>query len=465
VKTRIKSPAFRRAKLKSEEYRNIALICLLGVLAVYATFRALAAGKYPLLIDQLIVFAIVIGYEAFMFALVRRTLNKDGDLPRVIWPISILIETQIPTIAILAIIENEMNTPFQALISPAILVYGLLITLSVLRLSPGLSILTGAFSAIGYIGTILYVNIYYPSAARVFPAGVSYAFAGMIFTAGLIGALVASQTRNYVISALREVELESELKRVKHDLEVARSIQQSLLPTKAPAFEDFEIAGWNLPADETGGDYFDWQEMPDGNLAISLADATGHGIGPALVSTSCRAYARASLVAYGKRDSVLGLLNKLLTEDLPENRFVTYAMVFLDPTNSTIKVLSAGHGPILWYKYSTDEVSTVEANGIPLGMIAGIEYSNGTEGSLESGDVLALVTDGFFEWENPQGEEFGVARMETVLRESRDLPAEEIVIRLRAAVANFCEGTEQKDDLTAVILRRKCGKHSGEIIH
>jgi phosphoserine phosphatase len=162
---------------------------------------------------------------------------------------------------------------------------------------------------------------------------------------------------------------------------------------------------------------------------------------------------------------VLGLLNKLLTEDLPENRFVTYAMVFLDPTNSTIKVLSAGHGPILWYKYSTDEVSTVEANGIPLGMIAGIEYSNGTEGSLESGDVLALVTDGFFEWENPQGEEFGVARMETVLRESRDLPAEEIVIRLRAAVANFCEGTEQKDDLTAVILRRKCGKHSGEIIH
>ena len=112
VKTRIKSPAFRRAKLKSEEYRNIALICLLSVLAVYATFRALAAEKYPLLLDQLIIFAVVIGYEAFMFAWVRRTLNRDGDLPRVIWPVNILIETQIPTIAIIAIIENEMNTPF-----------------------------------------------------------------------------------------------------------------------------------------------------------------------------------------------------------------------------------------------------------------------------------------------------------------------------------------------------------------
>ena len=139
----------------------------------------------------------------------------------------------------------------------------------------------------------------------------------MVFAAGLVAAFVASQTRNYVISALREVELESELKRVKHDLEVARSIQQSLLPTKAPAFEEFEIAGWNLPADETGGDYFDWQEMPDGNLAISLADATGHGIGPTLVSASCRAYPRASLVADGKRTASWGCLINYLPRTCP----------------------------------------------------------------------------------------------------------------------------------------------------
>jgi len=466
VKTRINSPAFRRARLKSEEYRSFVLICLLSVLAIYGTFRALAAENYPLLLEQLIIFVIVIGFEAFMFFLVRRTLAKDADLPQAAWVINILIETQIPTIAIISIIENQMNTPFQALISPAVLVYGLLITLSVLRLSPNLAVLNGAFSAIGYIGAIIYVQVYYASSAtRIFPFGVSLVFAGMIFTGGLVAAFVASRTRIYVVSALREAELESELKRVKHDLEVARSIQQSLLPTKSPSLDDFEIAGWNLPADETGGDYFDWQEMPDGNLAISLADATGHGIGPALVSTSCRAYARASLVADGKRGSVLDLLNKLLTEDLPENKFVTYAVVFLDPSNSTIKVLSAGHGPILWYKYATDEVKNLEAQGIPLGMLPGIEYAEGTDGCLESGDVLALVTDGFFEWENPQGEEFGVTRLETVLRESRGLPAEEIVIRLRRAVANFCEGTEQKDDLTAVILRRKSGKHSGEIIH
>jgi phosphoserine phosphatase RsbU/P len=132
-------------------------------------------------------------------------------------------------------------------------------------------------------------------------------------------------------------------------------------------------------------------------------------------------------------------------------------VVLLDPSSSHVKVLSAGHGPILWYRHATDKIERLEAQGIPLGMIAGIRYGHGTEGSLAAGDFLALVTDGFYEWENPEGEEFGVTRMEAVLRESRDRPAEEMIAGLRSAVAIFCKGTEQKDDLTAVILRRKAG--------
>ena len=226
-----------------------------------------------------------------------------------------------------------------------------------------------------------------------------------------------------------------------------RSIRRDLV--------DFEIAGWNEPADETGGDYFDWQVLPDGRVAISLADATGHGIGPALVSVSCRAYARASLLADGKGDGVLGRLNSLLAEDLESNRFVTFAVIFLDPKRSSVRVLSAGHGPILWYRHATDKMDRLEAQGIPLGMLDGFDYENTDEGPLGEGDFLALVTDGFFEWENPEGEDFGVARMETILRDSRDLPAEEMVEKLRAAVDVFCRGTKQMDDLTAVILKRK----------
>ena len=88
-------------------------------------------------------------------------------------------------------------------------------------------------------------------------------------------------------------------------------------------------------------------------------------------------------------------------------------------------------------------------------MIAGVGYSHGTEGKLEAGDVLALVTDGFYEWTNPESEEFGLSRLESVIRESHNLPAEQIIEKLRSSVSTFCRGTEQLDDLTAVIIKRR----------
>jgi sigma-B regulation protein RsbU (phosphoserine phosphatase) len=88
-------------------------------------------------------------------------------------------------------------------------------------------------------------------------------------------------------------------------------------------------------------------------------------------------------------------------------------------------------------------------------MFAGVKYSHASERSLAPGDMVLLVTDGFYEWENPDGEEFGLRRLEEVIRESRDSRAEEGIVRLRSAVEKFCKGTEQKDDLTAVILKRK----------
>src|SRR5262249_15757367 len=161
-------------------------------------------------------------------------------------------------------------------------------------------------------------------------------------------------------------------------LDIARSIQQGLLPTHSPRLDEFDVAGWNQPADQTGGDYFDWQSLPDGQLAISLGDASGHGIGPALVSASCRAYAPASFLADGKQDGLLDRLNFMLTEDLSSNRFITFVVVFLDPISSQIKVLSAGHGPIMVYRYVTDKIENLEAQGIPLGMLAGIKYGLAT---------------------------------------------------------------------------------------
>lgn len=458
----IESMAFESAALKSELYRIRGLLGLLGALMLFAIARGLAASQFRLLLAETFLLALAVAFEVFMLRVVKRALDEEREVAPSMWALNIFIETQIPTLTLFLLIRSQLISPYRALVAPAVLVYFFFIILSTLRLSPSLSYLTGLMAALGYLAVTYYTATSYPGSAAnpaAFPLAVYFIYSGLILASGLVAAFVAGQIRGHVAAALREAELQSKLERVNHDLDIARSIQQGLLPARSPGLDNFEIAGWNQPADQTGGDYFDWQALPDGRLAVSLGDATGHGIGPALVSASCRAYARASFLSDGNGDGVLDHLNRLLAEDLAADKFVTFAVVFLDPDSSHVKVLSAGHGPILWYRYAADEIESLEAQGIPLGMISGIKYERATEGCLAAGDFLALVTDGFYEWENPEGEEFGLRRLEAVLREARDLPAEEVIVRLRSSVASFCKGTEQKDDLTAVILRRNGAKH------
>ena len=449
----MESRAFERAALKSESHRITGLLVLLGALLLYTIVRGLAAGQLRLLLAGTLLLALAIAYEAFMLFVVKSALRREKDVPQAVWVLNVFLETQIPTLALFLLIRSRMMNPFEVLVAPAMLVYFIFIILSTLRLSHGLSFLTGLLAAAGYLAVTFYTLAAFPPATYI-------VYACLLLVSGIVAAFVAGQIRAHVSAALREAALQSELERVNRDLDIARNIQQGLFPGAAPVSDNFELAGWNQPADQTGGDYFDWQELPDGRVAISLADATGHGIGPALVSASCRAYARSSFLAGGAENGVLDHLNRLLVEDLDASRFVTFAVVILDPESSQVRVLSAGHGPILWYRHAADRIERLEAQGIPLGMLAGISYEHGTEGCLASGDILALITDGFYEWENPSGEEFGISRLEAVLRATHDRPAEEIIVRLRSAVAAFCQGTEQKDDLTAVILRRKTGPFS-----
>jgi serine phosphatase RsbU (regulator of sigma subunit) len=452
------SDAFYRATLNSEWYRIVGLLGVLGALLVYTLARGIMLGGFRVLWVQSLLLALVIAHETHLLRTVKNALQHGKDVPTALWTINVLVESQLPTFGLLLLLASEWMNPYQVLVAPAMLLYFLFIILSTLRLSPSLTVLTGLMSAMGYLGVVFYIEQTFQGRRiewGALPFGIYVIYAGLILAAGIIAAVVAGQVGGYVDAALREADLENELKSINHDLEIARSIQQGLLPTKSPDLDDFDIAGWNQAADQTGGDYFDWQKLPDGRLAISLGDATGHGIGPALVSSSCRAYARASFAANGSRDQFLGRLNSLLAEDLSANRFVTFAVVFLEPTSSEVEVLSAGHGPILWYRSVSNDFESLEAQGIPLGMFAGVKYEKAEARRLAPGDMIVLVTDGFYEWENPQGEEFGLERLEQSIREARDRPAEGVITNLRLSVKKFCGGTEQKDDLTAIVLKRK----------
>jgi sigma-B regulation protein RsbU (phosphoserine phosphatase) len=243
--------------------------------------------------------------------------------------------------------------------------------------------------------------------------------------------------------------------KIERDLDLAREIQRGLLPKAEPHAPGFEIAGWNQAADKTGGDYFDWLELPDGRTIVTLADVTGHGIGPALIVAVCRAYMRAS-ASSGSVDlsGALGRVNDLLHADIPEGKFVTAAVGLIDPGQSRMSLVSAGQAPILFYEAKTGTVHNWDADDLPLGIMSGLGFDEAREVEFGPGDVLVLTTDGFFEWANAEGEQFGTQRLVEFLRTKHDLQPEAFIGALHQAVVAHSGGTEQGDDLTAVVIKK-----------
>jgi serine phosphatase RsbU (regulator of sigma subunit) len=245
------------------------------------------------------------------------------------------------------------------------------------------------------------------------------------------------------------------LEKLERDLDLARDIQHGLLPSGPPDLAGFEIAGWNQAADETGGDYYDWLTLPDGRLVATLADVTGHGIGPALIVAVCRAYMRASTTFGAQQLSeALGHVNDLLYADIPPERFVTAVVFLLDTAQKRLTMVSAGHGPILLYEARTGTIREWAADMPPLGVMDGIEFPPPHEIDLEAGDVLVLTTDGFFEWRNRADELYGLERLRAFVSDHHDLAPERFIETLYQDVLAFADGTGQEDDLTAVVLRR-----------
>jgi serine phosphatase RsbU (regulator of sigma subunit) len=268
---------------------------------------------------------------------------------------------------------------------------------------------------------------------------------------GFAAGAVSNQIRQQVMRAIQEGTARA---KVKEDLSIAHSIQQGLLPKALPAIEGFDVAGWNRPADETGGDYFDWQQLPEGQVAFTIADVTGHGIGPALCMSTCRAYARAGFAEEPDLQDFLKNLNEFLYEDLPPEKFVTMAVGLLDPEEATLELISAGHGPLLHYLAAEDRFRSYDAQGLPLGLLPSFHYSTPQLLRFAPGDILVLVTDGFIEWANQDDEEFGQRRLTEVIRANRSMPSAGIIRELYNAVSRFAGSMPQFDDLTALILKR-----------
>ncbi len=252
------------------------------------------------------------------------------------------------------------------------------------------------------------------------------------------------------------------LMKIEGDLQVARQIQQKTFPRELPTLAGFDIAAYSQPADETGGDSFDVIGLTgDGaltegeaeSLVLMLADATGHGIGPALSVTQLRAMLRMAVRNGSSLAETAAHINEQLFADLPQNRFITAWLGRLD-RDGTLRTFSGGQAPLFLYRAESGEVEVLNASAPPLGLLPPMPVVLPPATRLEPGDVYVVLSDGFYEAENPDGTEFEKEGVIGALKECAGGTASGILEALRAAVLEFTHGAPLADDRTAVIIKR-----------
>ncbi len=261
----------------------------------------------------------------------------------------------------------------------------------------------------------------------------------------LFAAFIRDATERYA-----RLDAERSVLRTNEELRLARTIQQRFYPTVAPAVAGFDIAGASYPAEQAGGDYFDYLPMTDGQVGLVIGDVSGHGLGPALLMSQARACLRALLLLTQDVSDLLNRLNAFLAADCGEEQFVTLFLACIDPRKRKLVYASGGHQSYLLR--AGGRVETLGATGIPLGIMPR-QIRGAPELSLQPGDLLLMVTDGIEETESPDGCELGRARVLEVAQANRHRSASEVVGALCSAAGDFAAGRAQQDDITAVVAK------------
>jgi sigma-B regulation protein RsbU (phosphoserine phosphatase) len=244
------------------------------------------------------------------------------------------------------------------------------------------------------------------------------------------------------------------------EIQLARSIQQRLLPVRLPAIEGFAFAGICEPAQSVGGDYFDFIPLPQGRIAFAIGDVSGKGIPAALLMASLQASLRGLLAgeifASGSTPDLAVLmakLNALIYDATPASRFVTLLLGILDTQTGEVSLANAGHCPALLGRQPSSsrgkELIQSSARGPALGLRREATYPTETL-QLQPGDLLLAYTDGVSEAMNPDREEFGDEAVRQFTVSLNGTSARAAIEDLRREVHRFAAGAPQHDDLTAI---------------
>jgi serine phosphatase RsbU (regulator of sigma subunit) len=255
---------------------------------------------------------------------------------------------------------------------------------------------------------------------------------------------------------------------MERELTLAADIQKGLFPETLPSIYGYEIAAGNRPARQCGGDYYDVTAL-DGDHAgrqsylLCVADVAGKGLDAALLMSNMQATLHALAGRTGSLVELTAQINQRLYESSPANKFVTAILLEVDPATGEGRYVNAGHNECILLRSGTGEIELFESTGLPLGIMPGDMLRNlgknyeAKSFRLNSGDLLALYSDGVPEAYDEQEQEWSEARLQECLRVMINEPAQAVVDRVFKELDGFAGTAPQHDDITLLVFKRAAG--------
>jgi len=316
-----------------------------------------------------------------------------------------------------------------------------------LKLSPARRIVYACALVLAFIGLVNLFRGIGIVQIMTLPFGVGVGVPGPLFRQGTWSLFIAFGLMNLLV--LLEV---ADRLSLKNDLEIARDIQQAMLPSGLYTAAGLETVGISRPANTVGGDFYDILPLPDGRVVVAVGDVAGKGSPAALLMALLLAMLR-TLVDEGLEPAALVTrLNVQVARHAPGTRFITLLYAIFDPGTGVLTYVNAGHMPPLLLR--NDGTSTrLTEGGIALGMFDHSAYTTG-QVTIECDELVAIYSDGITEAENPSGRPFDEAGLESALVAHRHDSLSSIGAAVVRAVEQYTADTRLADDLTILLLRR-----------
>ncbi len=266
---------------------------------------------------------------------------------------------------------------------------------------------------------------------------------------------VARQASVAIENAFLYEEL-AEQQRLKHELDIARRIQLASLPQRTPTVEGLDIAGISIPAQEVGGDYFDYLNGAANELTVIVGDVSGKGTSAALYMSKVQGIMR-SLHDFGLSPRDLFIrANQILFNDLEKTSFFTAVGASFQSRQRNLILARAGHSPVFHYQAQTGQVRVITPKGIGLGLAESHKFAAELSEEVigyQPGDVFLFITDGITEAHSIKGEEFGEENILKILQNQNGASAKRIRDSIISSVNHFTQNARQHDDLTVVVVK------------